>query len=219
MNSVDLRLRIFLSWSGQDSHDLASALRSWLHDVNHLFAPWMSSQDITKGQRWNSELIDALRITNQGIICVTPDNIDSRWLHFEAGALLGIGPTDTTRVRPVLLGLSSDQLTGPLATFQSTDATDPDDMLKLAQSINDFCPEPLPPDRLKRAFVRCWDDYHGEVTAVLDRNRPPAPTRSTHDLVKEILDVVRGLERTGGPAVRVAARSSSMPRLSSSDDA
>jgi hypothetical protein len=217
MDTKDLRIRIFLSWSGQDSHDLAIALRSWLHDVNQLFTPWISQLDISKGQRWNSELVEALRTMNQGIICVTPDNLNSRWMHFEAGALIGSAPADVARVHPVRLGLSSDQLTGPLTTFQGTDAASENDMLMLAQSLNESSPEPLPADRLKRSFARCWSDYRDEVMAIHRRSRPPTPTRSTDDMVKEILDTVRALHRANSASTSPAA-TTSMPRLSLMDE-
>ncbi len=42
-------VRVFLSWSGQKSHEVALALRNWLHEIVNDLDPWMSSEDIAKG--------------------------------------------------------------------------------------------------------------------------------------------------------------------------
>ncbi len=48
--------------------------------------PWMSTE-IEKGKRWADEIMSGLEQAPIGILCLTQDNLDSKWLHFEAGAL------------------------------------------------------------------------------------------------------------------------------------
>src|SRR5262245_8492978 len=94
---------------------------------------------------------------SDGIICITPDNVREPWLNFEAGALAK--SINGARVRPVLLDLRPTDLVGPLVQFQSTDARDHDDMLKLLRSLNSGCDVPMQDDRLVRSFDRVWDEY------------------------------------------------------------
>lgn len=80
-------MKVFLSWSGNTSKEVASALKTWLHYVFPRLNIWMSEQDIQAGTRWDQELGKALRECKVGIVCVTPDSMSSRWLAFESGAL------------------------------------------------------------------------------------------------------------------------------------
>jgi hypothetical protein len=82
----------------------------------------MSSEDIDKGQRWASEVGTKLGGLDQGILCVTTENIHESWLNFEAGAL--VKSLDEARVHPIPLGLKSSDVVGPLALFQAAVATD-----------------------------------------------------------------------------------------------
>lgn len=47
----------------------------------------MSEQDIQPGKAWDVELGKALRECKVGIICLTPENLKSDWMLFEAGVL------------------------------------------------------------------------------------------------------------------------------------
>src|SRR5262249_27163513 len=78
----------FFSWSGQASQQVASALRDWL---KMLLPPstdiWMSDEDISVGSRWEDELDQQLERSTACIVCLTPENMNSTWLHFEAGRI------------------------------------------------------------------------------------------------------------------------------------
>ena len=78
---------IFISWSGVASEAVAAALANWLPLVIQAVKPWVSSQDIQKGQRWAEEISEKLEETQFGILCVTHENLESPWLLFEAGAI------------------------------------------------------------------------------------------------------------------------------------
>lgn len=80
-----IEMRVFISWSKQISQDLALILYRWLPDVINRLEPWMSSEDISKGQRWGTEVGAGPDDTSQGIICVTRENMKEPWLSFEAG--------------------------------------------------------------------------------------------------------------------------------------
>src|SRR5947209_7773018 len=111
-------MKIFISWSGERSKVVAETLRDWLQDIIQALEPWISA-DIEKGQRWSSEIATQLEQAQVGIICLTQDNLNSRWLHFEAGAL---SKTPKSYVCTFLLDIEPTDFDGPLTQFQHTRA-------------------------------------------------------------------------------------------------
>ena len=108
-------MKVFISWSGKQSKAVASSLRDWLPVVIPGCEPWMSSSDITAGARWFTSLRQELQSTEFCIICLTPDNLRSPWIYFEAGA---ISTNKDAKVCGFLTGVSLSQLPGPFAQFQ-----------------------------------------------------------------------------------------------------
>lgn len=53
-------MEIFISWSGEYSHKLAITLKDWLSNVIQTVDPWVSSEDIEKGDRWSTEIAQKL---------------------------------------------------------------------------------------------------------------------------------------------------------------
>ena len=97
-------MKVFISWSKKRSRAFAEALRDWLPEVIQDCKPWMSSKDIDLGQRWSSEIASQLNEARLGVLCVTPENLGSVWLAFEAGALSK--SVAEGRVIPYLFGVA-----------------------------------------------------------------------------------------------------------------
>ncbi|WP_433344316.1 ribosomal protein L7/L12 [Micromonospora sp. CA-111912] len=188
-------MEVFISWSGSRSNQLARALRDWLPEVIQQVNPWMSTEDIAKGQRWLAEIGTRLQKGSQGIICVTAENMASPWLNFEAGALAK--SLTEARVRPILLNIEPADVTGPIAQFQATISTDSEDMLRLISSINETCATPLSAGRLQKAFHRSWVEFSAAVDAISKSPESSiAPEiRDTDDVLREVLEGVRELLR------------------------
>jgi hypothetical protein len=110
-------MKIFISWSGEESRQVAEALRDWIQKVLQAVEPWMSSKDIATGERWSSSIATMLRDCKVGIICVTQENVAAPWLHFEAGALSKA--VEDAYVCPLLFRLEPSALVGPMAMFQA----------------------------------------------------------------------------------------------------
>jgi hypothetical protein len=156
-------LSVFLSWSGEPSHRIASILRDWLPSVVPSVEPWISSEDIEKGARWSAEIASQLDSTDFGIICVVPSNLREPWLNFEAGAISK--SLERARVAPLLAGVAKSDVPGPLSQFQMT-ALEKEDMRRLVHALNRQTSSPLPEDRLNRTFDLCWPGLESKVAEV-----------------------------------------------------
>jgi len=147
-------MKIFLSWSGEVSHEVAKQLHSWLPCVLQGVETFLSS-DISKGDRWSDVVAEELKEAHYGIICVTPFNIHRPWMNFEAGGLSRV--ISRAHVVPFLFQVHPEELDGPLSQFQST-VYGKDDVLALVRSINREMQPSLNPEVLERTFEKWWDD-------------------------------------------------------------
>lgn len=180
-------MKIFVSWSGERSKTIASALKNWLPDVFQGLQVWMSDHDIQAGARWGSDLGGVLETSNFGIVCLTPENLKSHWLTFEAGALSKA--IKESRVVPYRFQLRASDVGPPLSQFQGTDANE-EGTLKLVLSINEALGNPLlDEEKTKRAFRHWWPDLQKSLTEIpLTAIRE---IRSDRELLEEILEIVR----------------------------
>ncbi len=187
-------MKVFISWSGEASHAAALALRDWLPSVLQSTKPYVSSEDIEKGARWSVEIGNELETTSFGILCVTGSNVGSPWLNFEAGALAK--SMDASRVSPVLLGLRQADLVGPLAQFQAT-LPKLDDFTRLVSAINANSAAPIDESRLRAAVQMWWPQLEENLQTALklDGQSSDEPQRSVPEMVVELLEIARGIQR------------------------
>jgi hypothetical protein len=185
---------VFIGWSGDTSKAIALALRNWLPDVLQHVSPWCSPEDIAKGARWSPDLTTHLLEARFGIFCLTPENLQSLWIPFEAGCLSKDLSKD--RICPLLFNVPTTLVPGPLVQFQVTEATETD-LRKMVHSINQASELlGISDDRVNRAFLRYWLDLKGELERLQGLSvvaPPPAPSDTV--LLSEILDTVRELSR------------------------
>jgi len=113
-------MKVFISWSGDRSKQVALALRDWLPKVIQRVKPWMSDRDVDAGVRWFPEISEQLESSNFGIVCLTPENKERPWIMFEAGALAK--KLSASLVCPYLFDLDQAQVAGPPSQFQSVKA-------------------------------------------------------------------------------------------------
>jgi hypothetical protein len=186
-------MKVFISWSGERSRLVAEALRYWLPKVIQAIQPWMSSSDIEKGTRWRTDIASELEQSSIGIICLTPENLSSTWLHFEAGALSK--QQQNTYVCTFLYGLEPADIREPLAQFQTTKAQR-DDVEKLIQTINNALGDKkLPESEVNETFDVWWPKLEQRLSNI------PAPQiglklqRDDREILEEILELVRSQHR------------------------
>lgn len=189
-------VKVFISWSGDLSRQVADLVGEWIENVLQGVQKWISADDIEKGSQWFGEIGKQFDETSVGILCLTADNTDAPWIHFEAGALSkGLSKS---RVIPLLVNLKPSDIHGPLSNFNATLPTR-DEMLKLVNTINaQRGPAALAPDRVLKAFHQWWGDFEQRFDRLIKEYKPPARThrRPLDEKVDEILAVVRSVQTT-----------------------
>ena len=186
-------MNVFISWSGERSEAVAEALRRFLEDVIQAVKPFMSAADIEAGAAWAETLRTKLESTDFGILCLTPENLDSPWILFEAGALSKA--VDKAHVCPYLLELSATDLKWPLAQFNANLA-DRDGTWKIVQAINEAMKKDgLSEKQLERAFARCCPELSKTLAKVPDVAEKKKPGRTDRELLEEVLELLRGQAR------------------------
>ena len=140
--------------------------------------PWLSSEDLGKGQRWVTDIARRLEETSYCIVCVTPGVAQQPWVNFEAGAISKI--VQSSRVSPLLFGVSAAELINlPLAMFQWTTFAK-DDVHKLLESLNQASKSPIPHTELIKKLDYTWDKVSGKA-----KNAEPSSLPSTEDTVQD----------------------------------
>ena len=186
-------MKVFISWSGHPSEELGEALRDWIPSVLQRVTPYFTPSDIDKGARWSTDIAKELEESKIGILCVTRDNIHSDWILFEAGALSK--SLDDSRVCPVLFGISSTDLAGPLKQFQATEFKK-NDIRQLLDVINDGIGEQkLASKTLDAVFEKWWPDLETQIDQILaetgETGETGEPIRSDRELLEEVLQLSR----------------------------
>jgi hypothetical protein len=196
-------MKIFISWSGTSSRLVAEALSDWLERVIQAAKPF-NSFDIDKGAKWSNKIDDALEGTRFGIICLTPDNLESSWIHYEAGAL---SKAKGASIWTFLLELKPSDVKQPLGKFQHTLA-EKADVLKMLKSINaklnEIGGESLKEKLLEEIFEESWAKLEARLneakksieTRTNDEiDKPIENVRNTNDKLDEILESLRSQQR------------------------
>lgn len=193
-------MKIFLSWSGSRSKKVAEILRELLRFVFHNIDPWMSSEDIGKGKRWSPEIAQALEDAKVGVICLTKENLNRPWLLFEAGALSKI--IKDSLVCTFLLDVEQADIgnDNPLSQFQAT-KNSKGDVFSLLKTINEaYGEEKLDDEILEPTFEKWWLDFETKISSIPPSTKKDSelPVRTESELLAEILETVRNMERVFG---------------------
>lgn len=187
-------MKIFISWSGNKSQEVAKILKQWIPCVIQSVEPYFSSADIDKGARWSTDIAKELQDASFGILCVTKDNLSSSWLNFEAGALSK--SIEQSKVCPFLVDLKPSDITdSPILQFQMANATR-DDVFKLFKSINlNLGDTKLSEDVLSTTFDTFWPKIEESLKAVASITDTATTikkeTKDAQEPIEEILELIR----------------------------
>ncbi|HEY2292091.1 MAG TPA: hypothetical protein VGM86_15435 [Thermoanaerobaculia bacterium] len=160
-------MKVFIGWSGPLSRSVAYVLHEKLPYIIPAIVPFVSSEDISKGELWSNTLEKNLREADFGIVCITPFNVKSPWLNFEAGVLSE--PVRRNRLAPFLFGVDRAQLRGgPLERLQVT-VYEKSDVFILLRSMNNklSVENQVNYDHLKIAFESWWPELAAALEGVV----------------------------------------------------
>ena len=187
-------MKVFISWSGEQSKHIALALREWLPRVIQAIVPYMSDEDNEAGTLWDEVLTTELDASNFGILCLTPSNVQSPWMHFEAGAISKTVTDYKARVVPLLYHLTPTDVRPPLSRFMSK-PLNRRGILDTLASVNQLLPDNqrLKDADLSELFEIVWTTNLEERLETVPVGKDAQP-RKPEDILEEVLGLVRSLD-------------------------
>jgi hypothetical protein len=185
-------MKVFISWSGDYSKQLAAALHWWVPKVLSQVEVYFSDIDIEVGSRWYDSIVDNLEKSDAGLVILTPENITRQWIMFEAGAMAR--SVTQARVCPVLFGITKSEWNlkgGPLSFFQAVEFTE-DDFRKLQKTINNGR---LGEADLREMFDVWWPKLKQRIETITVAPQPGLKQSSEKEHLGEILSLTRAILR------------------------
>ena len=198
-------MKIFISWSGSQSHDIADVLREFLPCMLQGLNVFLSRHDLESGSRWGVELARELEDSSFGILCLTSANQDAPWILFEAGALTK--NLEGKACGLLLGGLTPANVSGPLAQFQHR-RFNKNDIHKLLRDLNSNLENPLEHEQLTLIFNKWWPDIEARYKEIITSPAEPIETtqgRNEREILEEVLERVRTLS-TSHPTGSMSAK-------------
>lgn len=163
-------MKAFFSWSGMLSKEIAEVFYTWLPSVLQNVRPYLSAEDIDKGEKWMNNISNNLGDTSVGLVFVTKENVASPWINYETGALSN--SLKAANVCPILINLKKGEVDSrnPLFHYQATAVNEKEDILKLLKTINNQQGElTISDEALKKVFEWAWPTLQQEVEVILKK--------------------------------------------------
>ncbi|MCZ4548199.1 hypothetical protein BS618_32955 [Rhodococcus erythropolis] len=186
------KLKIFISWSGRLSQEVAKVWHELLGELFDNVTPFMSEKDIEAGTRGLPTIASELRGSKFGIVVVTQQNLHSQWLNYETGALSKDINDPDLRVAPTLVDFQSEaDATGPISQFQATLLNHDGIAEILAQVARSVGADVTV---VAKRFERAWDgDFKQRFDdAKVSHAQPVSRSRRDEtDKIDEILTLIR----------------------------
>jgi len=187
-------MNILSSWSGNQSRYISSLLKTWIPRIIQNVEIWHSEEDIKKGQAWFEKLREQLEKVDYGIVCLTKENLDSIWIHFEAGAIQK--KVGKSAIFTLLYDIKHTDIEYPLAGFQHTNLTEEKDFKKFINSINNTQKNSISNSTLDYTFNKVWEELKKEFSSIPKIEKDTHIERSDREILEELLNTVRNLDRT-----------------------
>lgn len=185
-------MRVFISWAGPLSLEIAEFFQEWLPRVIQVITPVMSTE-IEKDTLWTPQLFSQMESSSTCISILTHENLDARWLLFEAGVM-------SSKICCFLVDVTPAEIKTPLSIYQLTkfEKKDVFRLIKLLNSkLKDTTEMPLEMERLKSVFNQNWPEFEEKITILIKESTqsrphdPPPPHRSKRNILEEVLELSR----------------------------
>lgn len=158
-------MKVFVSWSGELSCQIAEVLKKWIPCIIQSVDVFFSPEDIEKGDNWDKTISSELSECKYGIICLTSDNTSAPWINFEAGA---IAKSLDSKVTALMVNIKPSDIKGPLSRYQAT-RFERADFFQLIESINKALDTPLDSKVLENTFNAMWDSLEAEAMDLINK--------------------------------------------------
>lgn len=183
-------MKVFISWSGDRSKVLAIALKEWIPLILQYTKTWVSEKDISAGERWAQAISGELESSNFGVLCITPENISSEWILFEAGAL-SKSMLDA-KVIPLLFGLELSDLSGPLSQFQAL-KVDQQGIMDVIKAINAVSETKATSETIDQLVPALWPALENKINGIPGEPPTGKHMRPQGEILEDLVSQVRGL--------------------------
>lgn len=187
-------MKIFVSWSGELSCQIAEILKKWIPCLLQSVEVFFSPEDIEKGDNWDKTISNELSECKYGIICLTTENTTAPWINFEAGA---IAKSLDSRVTALMVNIKPSDIKGPLSRYQAT-KFEKTDFFQLVSSINKVLDTPLDHAVLENTFNAMWGSLENEATKIIGEyssksevTKPQNNSTSENEALEEVLQLLR----------------------------
>nr|WP_319491663.1 TIR domain-containing protein [uncultured Desulfobacter sp.] len=183
-------MKIFVSWSGEISREVAKLLKKWLPRSLSDIELFVSEVDIKAGERWAGVLSNELSVRQYAIVCLTSDNAESAWLNFEAGAISKI--INESYVAPFLFNVEISNIDGPLSQFQAKKAT-LEGYKDLLKSINSLIDKPKPESEIEETLEIFWPKIKEELENANQNGNIDKVSRDTKSILSDVIFSINDL--------------------------
>lgn len=160
--------KVFISWSGELSKQVAELFKKWLPSVIQDIDPFFSKTDISKGGKGLELVLKNMRDSKIAISCLTKCNKEKPWIEFEAGFLDGL----KVPVCGFLINISDQEINYPMKQFQLT-VPERNDMFNLLRTINSYCMNPISEDQLRSEFNDKWRRFLKIFNKIISSTNEP----------------------------------------------
>lgn len=178
--------KVFISWSGELSKQVAALLKKWLPSVIQDIDPFFSRTDISKGGKGLDLVLENMRDSKIAISCLTKCNKEKPWIEFEAGFLDGL----KVPVCGFLINISDQEINYPMKQFQLT-VPEKDDMFNLLKTLNSCCINPISEDRLRSEFNDKWRKFLNAFNKIHSSTNEPI---SNEDQIENLIQKINDLQ-------------------------
>lgn len=188
-------MNVFISWSGERSRQVAELMKWWVQCIIQPVKPWVSTQDIDRGAIWYKEIATELAASNNGIVCLTKENLSRPWILFEAGAMAK--SFESSRVYTFLIDLQPHDISDPLAQFNHTLPTE-ESLRKLAITINSSLGDlAVKSPILDDCFKAHWPKFEEKLQYILANTAdgPAVPEKKEGEKLDDILTELKAMNR------------------------